>query len=116
MNQTTLRFCTHGNAHILNLIPSCSFIHLALMTSSRNSLVALLQALCAHSKFTFEISVLLTIFFACVQAFVSNKYLSSATPNQAPVPGCRHSSCVLIIHVCFCVCASVCACENVYVK
>jgi len=26
--------------------------------------------------------------------------LSSTPPNQAPVPGCRHSSDVLIIHVC----------------
>ena len=44
---------------------------------------------------------------------VSYKTPSSASPDQAPVPGCRHSSCVLIIHVCLCVRASVCACEFV---
>jgi len=55
------------------------------------------------------------LFFLC-KAFFSNKSLSSAPLNQAPVPGCRYSSCVLNIHVCLCVCASVCACENVYVK
>ena len=38
---------------------------------------------------------------------------SSAPLNKAPVSGCRHSSCVLILHVCLCVCASVCAYENV---
>jgi len=29
------------------------------------------------------------------------------------VPDCGYFSSVLIIHVCLCVCASVCACENV---
>jgi len=29
---------------------------------------------------------------------------SSAPPGQAAVPGCGHSSRVLIIHVCLCVC------------
>ena len=47
------------------------------------------------------------------KAFDTNKSLSSAPLKQAPVPGCCHSSCVLIVHVCLCVCASVCACENV---
>jgi len=42
-------------------------------------------------------------FFVC-KAFVSNKSLSSAPLNQAPVPSCRHSSCVLIVHVYLCVC------------
>jgi len=51
-------------------------------------------------------------FFLCVCAR-SLTGLSSAPLNQAPVPDCRHSSCVLIVHVCLCVCASVCACENV---
>jgi len=50
------------------------------------------------------------------KAFVSNNSLSSTAPNQAPVPGCCHSSCVLIIHVCLCVCASVCARENVQIE
>jgi len=52
--------------------------------------------------------------FLCL--FVSYKSHSSTPLNQAPVPSCRHtddSSCVLIIHVCLCVCASVYACENV---
>ena len=55
-------------------------------------------------------------FLRVCNVFVSNKSLSSAPLNQTPVPGCRHSSCVLIVHVCVCACASVCACENVYVK
>ena len=54
--------------------------------------------------------------FLVYKAFASKKTLSSAPPNQAPVPGCRHSSCVLIIHVCLCVCASVYACENALVS
>jgi len=44
-------------------------------------------------------------FFLCVQGLEQS--LSSTPLNQAPVPGCRHSSCVLIVHVCLCVCASV---------
>ena len=48
-------------------------------------------------------------FLCACKAFVSNKSLSSVPLNQAPVSGCRHFSCVLIIHVCLCVCASVCA-------
>jgi len=81
----------------------------------RNSLVALLEALCARI-FCFgfvNIGVFPDISFLVCKAFVSNKNLSPAPLNQAPVPGCRHSSCVLIVHVCLCVCASVCACENV---
>ena len=39
--------------------------------------------------------------------------VSSAPPNQFPLPDSRHLTCVLIIHVCLCVCAYVCACENV---
>jgi len=45
--------------------------------------------------------------------FKKKQRLSSAHLKQAPVPGCRHSSCMLIVHVCLCVCACVCACENV---
>ena len=48
-----------------------------------------------------------------VNAFVSNKQLSSAPLNQSPVSDCHYSSLVLIIHVCLCVCASICACANV---
>ena len=68
-------------------------------------------------KFFFGIEILglLTFFFVC-KAFVSNKSLSSTPPNQVPVPGCRYSSCVLIMHVCLCVCASICACEKVQVN
>jgi len=76
--------------------------------------------MCSNLFFRFvNICFLLTLSpppFSCVcKAFVANNSLSSAPLNQtvAPVPGCRHSSCVLIIHVCLCVCASVCACENV---
>ena len=50
-------------------------------------------------------------FFFGVQGLCQS--LSSAPLNQAPVPVCHHSSCLLIVHVCLCVCASVCACENV---
>jgi len=46
-------------------------------------------------------------FFECSRPWSLTKSLSSAPPNQAPVPGCRHSSCVLIMHVCLSVCASV---------
>jgi len=93
----------------------------------RNSLVALLEALCARILFFrfVNIGFFLTFlppppffFWVCAKPFfVSNKRLSSAALNQAPVPDCHHSCCVLIIHVCLCVstsvCASVCACENV---
>ena len=48
----------------------------------------------------------LTCLCVC-KAFVLNKSLSSASLNQAPVPGYRHSSCVLIIHMCVCLCARV---------
>ena len=58
---------------------------------------------------------LLFFLFVC-KTFVSNQSLSSASLNQAPVPGCRHSSCVLIVHMCFCVCGSVRECENIQVK
>jgi len=74
---------------------------------------ALLEALCAQIFFEIRDLGLLTIFFGVCKAFVSNKRLSSTHFNQAPVPGCHHSSCVLTIHVCLCVCASVCVCENV---
>jgi len=51
--------------------------------------------------------------FWCVcKAFVSNKSLSSAPLNQAPAPGCRHSSCVqytlVLVCVCFCICVWKC--------
>jgi len=49
-----------------------------------------------------------------IQIFlVSKKSLSSAPLNQALGSGYRHSSRVLITHVCLCVCAFVCAYENV---
>jgi len=81
----------------------------------RNSLVALLEALCAQILcFRFvNIGFFLTFLspFLCVcKALVSNKSLFPASLNQATVSGCRHSSCVLIIHVCLCMWASVRAC------
>jgi len=68
-------------------------IDVAFITFVRNSLVALLQAVCPQS-------------------------LSSAPLNQAPVPGYRQVIplvCWLYTGVFLCVCASVtvCACENV---
>ena len=59
-----------------------------------------------------------SVFFLCMCKVSNKAFLLCARSltkplNQAPVPGCRHSSCVLIVHVCLCVCASVCACENV---
>jgi len=79
----------------------------------RNSLVALAgSSMCLNLFFRFvNISFFLTFFFVCVQGLQQS--LSSAPLNQAPVPGCRHSSSVLIVHVCLCVCTSVCAYENV---
>jgi len=81
----------------------------------RNSSVALLEALFAR--------IFLDLRYQCADFFwfffarpVSYKTPCSASPGQAPVPGCHHSSCVLIIHVCLCVRASICACENVQVK
>jgi len=77
----------------------------------RNSLVALLEALFAW--------IFIDLRYRCVEFLiffarpVSYKAPSSASPDQAPVPGCRHASCVLIIHVCLCVRASICACENI---
>ena len=56
---------------------------------------------------------LIYFFLVCVCVQGLSQSLSSASLNQAPVSGCLHSSCVLIVHVCLCVCASVCACENV---
>ena len=66
--------------------------------------------MCSKYFFGFEISVYLTFFGVC-KAILSNNSLSVAPPNQAPVSGCRQSSYVLIRNVCLC--ASVCACENV---
>jgi len=80
----------------------------------RNSLVALLEALCARIFFFRFVNIFFCLFFFWVQGLLQS--LSTAHINQAPVPGCRHSSCVLIVHVCLCVCASVCSCENVWVK
>ena len=91
-----------------------SLIDVAFIIFLRNSLVALLEALFAR--------IFLDLRYRCAEIYiyifffarpVSYKTPSSASPNQAPVPGCRHSSCVLIIHVCLCVRASICACENV---
>ena len=69
---------------------------------------------------TCEYRVFLTFLFppvlCVIKAFGSNKSLSSAPLNRAPVSGCRHVSCVRITQVCLCVCASVCACENVWIK
>jgi len=76
----------------------------------RNSLVALLEALCARI-FSLDLWILgFSDFFFFGVCKVSNN--SSAPLKQAPVPGRRHSSCVLIVHVCLCVCASVCARGN----
>ena len=57
-------------------------------------------------------------FFCTCKAIVPNQSpgLSSTLLNKAPVSGCRHSSCVLILHFCLCVYASVCAYENVWVR
>jgi len=63
-----------------------------------------------------DIFVPLFFSFLMCKVFVSNKSLSSAPLRQAPVPGCRHSSCALFVYMCLCVSAFVCACENVYVK
>ena len=95
--------------------------------SLENSPVALLEVLFCSTLFRFEISVCCHVNFiyshtntlcVCVRAlglcFWHNP--SSAPPNQAPVPGSRQSPCALIIHVCLCVCASTCACENVSFK
>ena len=85
----------------------------------RNSLVALLEALCVEfllqlREYQFFPDIFpFFLFLSVCKAFVSSNSLSSAPLNQAPVPGCRYSSCVLIIHVCLCVHASVCARENV---
>jgi len=84
---------------------SCCFYYFL-----RNSLVALLEALFAR--------IFLDLRYRCAENFiffrpVSYKTPSSASLDQAPVPGCHHSSCVLIIHVCLCVRASMCVCENV---
>ena len=81
--------------------------------SVRNRVVALLEALRARIfSFRFlNIGGFLTFCFLCVQGL--QRTFVSASLNQVPVPGCQHSSCVLIVHVCLCVCASVCACENV---
>ena len=98
---------------LMATIDWCCFYHFV-----TNCLVALLEALCSRIFFFgfMNIGCFLTLFsplfFVC-KVFVSNKSLSSAPLNQAPVPGCPHSSCVLIVHVCLRVCASVCACENV---
>ena len=92
------------------LIDWCCFYYFV-----RNSLVALLKALCARIFFFRFVNIgFVSGFFVwclCVQGL--SQSLSSASLNQAPVPGCLHSCCVLIVHVCLCVCASVCACENV---
>jgi len=92
---------------ILSLIDWCCFYYFV-----RNSLVALLEALCARI-FSWDswISGFSWHFFFGV-CKVSNKAF-------LPPLLSRHRSlvvaisCVLIVHVCLCVCASVCACENV---
>ena len=80
----------------------------------RNSLVALLEFLCARI-FSLDswISVFPDIFFLCV-CMVSNKaFLPLLSTRLLCLVVAIHSSSVLIVHVCLCVCASVCACENV---
>ena len=85
----------------------------------RNRLVALLEAVCARIFFQIreidfaDILFSSFFFFLVCKALVSNKRPSSVPHKQAPVPGCCHSSCVLIIHDCFFVCAFACAYENV---
>jgi len=68
---------------------------------------------CSKSFFWIRVIGCLWLFvcvFACV-CFVSNQSLSSAPPDQAPVPGCRHSSCVIISdHTCVLVCLCLCMC------
>ena len=73
----------------------------------------MLEALCAR---IFSLDSWISVFpdfylCVCVQALWQS--LPSAPLNQAPVTSCRYSSCVLIVYVCLCVCASVCACKNV---
>jgi len=104
--------------HVGLSIDWCCFYYFVL-----NSLIALLEALCARILFFSirEYRFFLSIFFPPLdlfvrKAFVSNRRISSALLNQAPVPGCRHFPCVLIIHVCLRMCDSVCAYENVLVK
>jgi len=86
--------------------------------SIRNSLVALLEALFARIFFRFKKPVCWHFFspFLCARPLSLTKNISSAPHNRAPVPGCCNSRCVLIMRVCLCVCASVCACDNVYLK
>jgi len=59
------------------------------------------------------ISLAAAAYIADTVPAVQTRWWWFASLNQAPVPGCLHFSCVLIVHVCLCVCASVCACENV---
>jgi len=86
----------------------CSFL--------RNSLIALLEALFKVDNFfwRFEISVCWHFLVLGLCTLSSANNVSSASRNQAPVPGCRRSYChvVLITYACLCVCASVCACDN----
>ena len=57
--------------------------------------------MCSNLFFRFvKISFFLTYFCVCVQDLYQS--LSSAPLNQAPVPVCRETSCVLIVHVCLC--------------
>ena len=81
----------------------------------KNSLVALLEAIYVWIlSFGFVNTGFVSDFlFVCVCVQGLSHSLSSASLNQAPVPCCLHSSCVLIVHMYLCVCASVCACENV---
>jgi len=68
--------------------------------------------MCSNLFFRFvNIGFFLIFFFGGCK--VSNKASYSTSLNQVPVPGCLHSSRVPIVYVCLCVCASVCACENV---
>ena len=103
---TLQQVCTWQCSQPSALIDWCCFYYFL-----RNSLVALLEALFARNFLDLRYRCAEFLFFFA-RPF-SYKIPSSASPDQAPVPGCRHSSCVLIIHVCLCVRASICACENV---
>ena len=107
----TVICCTNSSSHEQLFIGAVTIDWCCFYYFLRNSLVALLEALFARIFFRFEISVCWIFFFFARP--VSYKTPSSAPPDQAPVPGCRHSFCVLIIHVCLCVRAYICACENV---
>jgi len=82
------------------------------------------SSICSN-LFTIEFSMCCQLFFSCYACVCCSplsltetnfKKESSDPSNQAPVPSSRHSSCALIIHVCLCVCAYICACVTVQRK